>query len=77
MESKKLTNQRNQCPACGEYFNRTSGFNKHRIGKFDLPKEHIDGRRCMTIDEMVAKGMRVNSDGFWTLPGGENPWRGA
>ena len=55
----KLTARRNQCQGCNEYFNSTTAFEKHRIGKFGLD------RRCMTPAEMTALGMLVNSAGFW------------
>lgn len=55
----KLTGDRNQCPGCGEYFNSTRAFDKHRIGDFGKD------RRCATVSEMEAKGMAKNSSGFW------------
>ena len=64
----KLTSNRNQCPSCGEYFNRTSSFDRHRTGAFGTG---IDGtspeRRCLTINEMQAKGFRKSAHGFWTF----------
>lgn len=57
---KTLRGDRNQCPSCDEYFNSTYAFEKHRIGDF------TDGtRRCLTTEEMLEKGMGVNSTGFW------------
>lgn len=61
----KLTGDRNQCQGCGEYFNSTFAFDKHRTGAFGKD------RRCLTTDEMLAKGMSKNSAGFWissTMP---------
>lgn len=55
----KLGHSRNQCAACSEYFNSTAAFDKHRTGKFGL------NRRCMTQQEMEAKKMLKNADGFW------------
>lgn len=55
----RLTGQRNQCPGCDRYFNSNTAFEMHRTGK------HGVDRRCMSPDEMVAKGMSVNKDGFW------------
>jgi hypothetical protein len=46
-----------QCPTCGEYFNSTYAFDKHRTGEYAA-------RRCMSRDEMMAKGMAVSSTGF-------------
>lgn len=56
---RNLSGQRNQCPTCGEYFNSNASFDKHRIGKFG------EDRRCMTVEEMQAKGMCKNSADFW------------
>tara|TARA_R110002126_G_scaffold47789_1_gene133696 strand:- start:450 stop:662 length:213 start_codon:yes stop_codon:yes gene_type:complete len=56
---KPLNGDRNQCQGCKEYFNSTFAFDKHRIGQFGID------RRCMTTEEMEAKGMCVNAHGFW------------
>jgi hypothetical protein len=55
----KLGHSRNQCGGCGEYFNSTSAFDMHRTGQFGV------NRRCMTPQEMEAKKMSKNTDGFW------------
>ncbi|HQR98138.1 MULTISPECIES: hypothetical protein [unclassified Polaromonas] len=55
----KLSGDRNQCQGCKEYFNSSFAFNKHRHG------DHGIDRRCMTVDEMQAKGMSKNAAGFW------------
>lgn len=61
--TKKLTGQRNQCPTCLEFFNTNSGFDKHRTG------DHTHGkRRCLSVAEMEAKGMKLNAGGFWIQP---------
>lgn len=54
----KLTGRRCQCPACGEYFNSSAGFDKHRIGPFS-------DRDCLSKGEMRGIGMSKNSAGFW------------
>lgn len=54
-----LRGERNQCPTCGELFTRTSVFDKHRTGKFGV------SRRCLTPDEMEARGMFRGEDQFW------------
>lgn len=54
-----LTGDRNQCRGCGEYFNSSNAFERHRTG------EHGVNRRCLTPDEMLAKKMQKNSQGFW------------
>lgn len=56
---KKLQGRRNQCTGCNQYFNSNEAFDKHRTGK------HGVNRRCMTPDEMIAKGMILPEDGFW------------
>jgi len=55
----RLTGDRNQCQGCKQFFNSTFAFEKHRTG------EHGKDRRCLTPDEMLAKGMSVNAAGFW------------
>ena len=56
---KILKGNHNQCQACKEYFNSTGAFDKHRTGK------HGVDRRCMTTEEMVAKGFSLNTAGYW------------
>lgn len=56
----KLTGDHNQCQGCKQFFNSTLAFSKHRIGEHEGSQ-----RRCMTTDEMTAKGMAVNSRGWW------------
>jgi hypothetical protein len=59
---KELTGKRCHCSACDEYFNSVSVFDRHRVGNW-----LNDGanRRCLTIDEMVARGWSINANGFW------------
>lgn len=66
----KLGSQRNQCQGCKQYFNSTGAFDKHRMGK------HGVDRRCMTPEEMTAKGMSINKDGFWITAIYDNSIRG-
>jgi hypothetical protein len=56
---KTLRGDRNQCQGCKQYFNSTGAFEKHRYGKFGVD------RRCLTEEEMLAKGMSLNAAGFW------------
>jgi hypothetical protein len=56
---KMLSGDRNQCQGCKGYFNSSYAFDKHRRG------EHGHDRRCLTPEEMLAKGMSVNADGYW------------
>jgi hypothetical protein len=39
-------------------FNSTAAFDKHRVGPFTA-------RRCLSDDEMLAKGMGPNRYGRW------------
>lgn len=59
MAELKVTQSRCKCPSCGKFFNSTGAFDKHRTGA------HGKDRRCMTADEMIAKGMDTNADGYW------------
>lgn len=49
----------NQCSGCGSLFRAVATFNSHRIGKFGVD------RRCMTADEMVNSGLKLNLRGQW------------
>lgn len=51
--------RRNQCGGCRVFFNSVTAFDKHRTGEYGVD------RRCMTVDEMTAKGMSVNEAGYW------------
>jgi len=63
MSGMKLTGLRCQCTECGRVFSRTSSFDAHRTG--DYGKD----RRCMTEEEMLAKGMQ-STDGVWRKASG-------
>ena len=68
--SQILRGGRNQCPACGQYFNSISIFEKHRTGAFGTgPLGTSPERRCFTIREMKAKGWKTDEKGFWSTPG--------
>ena len=68
--TKRLSGQRNQCGACGQYFARTAGFTQHRTGSFT-----DDTRRCLSVSEMQERGFQLDVSGFWRMPGsGTNPW---
>ena len=54
-----LRGDRNQCTGCGLLFNSSHAFEKHRTGA------HGIDRRCLTADEMTAKGMVLGADNFW------------
>ncbi len=54
-----LRGDRNQCGSCGELFNSSAAFDKHRMGDFGKD------RRCRSQEEMRGKGMAKNAAGFW------------
>jgi hypothetical protein len=56
---KILKGNHNQCQGCKEYFNSNGAFEKHRTGKYGVD------RRCMTTEEMIAKGFSLNAAGYW------------
>ncbi len=62
-----LRGNRCLCRTCGERFNSSAAFDAHRTGSFDLYAPHY-GRRCLTVSEMVSKGMAKNPKGFWLTP---------
>ncbi len=67
----------NLCRGCGQDFAAVSGFDKHRVGShaFDYSPDRPDGRRCLTVAEIEARGMRCDTNGRWRLPTrGRVPW---
>jgi hypothetical protein len=56
----RLTGDRNQCRGCGQYFNSTGAFDKHRRGDFTDRT-----RRCLSTQEMQGSGMQRSRTGFW------------
>jgi hypothetical protein len=65
MSAPKLTGNRCRCSACGDYFNSTSTFDRHRAGTFAARGTGSHARRCLTADELRAKGWARNAAGFW------------
>lgn len=55
----RLTGNRCQCTACGEYFNGVAPFDHHRTGSYGID------RRCLTGAELEAIGFIRNAAGFW------------
>jgi hypothetical protein len=45
-------------------------FDRHRVGSFeyDWSLEREDGRRCLEVEEMEARGWRRNEQGRWVDP---------
>lgn len=58
MPELKPGSSRCMCDGCKLFFSRTSVFDAHRVGP------HDERRRCLTADELVAKGY-VERDGVW------------
>jgi hypothetical protein len=56
----RLTGCRCECRGCGELFNSVKSFDRHRRGTYTPP-----ARRCLSPDEMRAKGMTRNAAGYW------------
>ena len=57
---------------CCESFRSLGGFDKHRTG----PHEPTGQRRCLTPDEMIAKGWTVDDNHTWRMPAPANsPWK--
>jgi hypothetical protein len=65
MTGPALTESRCQCTACGEYFNSTSIFDLHRVGPFAPLRQTACERRCLTPEEMAARGYLRSAAGFW------------
>jgi hypothetical protein len=58
------------CSACGKDFGGVRAFDLHRVGKheYDYNPDHPDGRRCLSEQEMLARGMYLNESGRWSQP---------
>jgi hypothetical protein len=74
-ENVKLSGQRCLCSrlggGCGKYFNSTAAFEKHRVWA-----EGKVVRRCLTEEEMRAKGMDINRIHFWVTELRQDPQYG-
>ncbi len=58
---------RSECPICGEVFKSLTGFDKHRIAKYNI----LDKERCLTAQQMKKKGF-IKKDNVWQI--GLNPY---
>ncbi|HEY8776320.1 MAG TPA: hypothetical protein VIM33_07555 [Gaiellaceae bacterium] len=56
------------CSGCHLDFSSVGAFDAHRVGKYDqvFGVEHLNGRLCLDVEEMAAKGFRQNSRGRWS-----------
>lgn len=52
------------CCACHESFSCESAGDMHRVGRHDV-STGPNRRRCLTVQEMLAKGMIPNARGVW------------
>jgi hypothetical protein len=62
MIAYRLTGSRCRCQACGELFNSTTAFTRHRVGPWT---DRGAWRRCLVRAEMVQMGWAYNAAGFW------------
>jgi hypothetical protein len=69
----------NVCRVCGEDFSSLEIFDGHRVGRHEVDFSAIrrDGRRCLSVDEMSAKGWQLDSRGRWVDPARAVPARTA
>ncbi len=83
---------KNLCSGCGLTFGSLGAFDMHRIGSYgeaiykpgDTKRKSPIGqapstRRCMTLEEIQAAGMKQNDKGWWLTGqmGDSNPWANA
>lgn len=52
MRELPLGSEMCECPTCHLFFSTTRNFDRHQIGPY-----HDNSRRCLTPQEMEAKGM--------------------
>lgn len=68
MTAPKLTGGRCQCPSCGLLFSSVREFDRHRVGDYAKPGQSQGNRRCLTVEELEARGWQTNARGFWSQP---------
>lgn len=51
---------REHCPVCCETFNSHGAGDMHRVG------DHQTDRRCLSVEEMAKRGMKISGSGYWT-----------
>lgn len=59
----KYESATSKCPTCNEYFSTENNFDKHRTGEYGN-----GSRRCMTLNEIIAFGMKQDRKGVWKIP---------
>lgn len=53
------------CPTCHLNFASQTGFDKHRVGRYNQPTRE---RRCLTVEEIVDKGWAVDEHFVVRMP---------
>jgi hypothetical protein len=61
-----LTRDHCLCCSCGELFNSTKAFDQHRVGRYPRLRGGRLVRRCLTAEEMQARGMTLGVHGWLT-----------
>lgn len=61
------------CTVCHQTFTGATSGDMHRTGDHAI-NEGPDRRRCLTVDEMVEKGMAQNDRGVWTTGRNNDAW---
>jgi hypothetical protein len=64
---KRLRGDHCRCGTCGQEFNSTKAFDRHRVGDYA-----DESRRCLSIAEMKSLGMVKNAGGWWITERREN-----
>jgi hypothetical protein len=64
MSLRTLRGDHCMCSTCGEHFNSTSAFDPSPCRRFHARTANY-GRRCLTPELMLAKGMLKNTGGWW------------
>jgi hypothetical protein len=59
-----LTGNRCHCRSCGEFFNSTSGFDRHRYGPYGW-----NTRKCRPVQWMIEQGWQLSGRAFWKQAG--------
>lgn len=60
----RLKGRKARCGVCAEYFNSPAAFDKHRTGEYTQRSPGY-GRRCLSPEEMLLKGMVKTVAGYW------------
>lgn len=62
MNAPRLTGNRCQCTACGEFFSSPRSFDRHRIG------DYAKRRECIPAAQLLTNGWTRTSRGFMQEP---------